>query len=380
MAYEFKKKKTFNAIERDKANLNPSSSRKTSESNSAFGSANINDMLPVQKIIEKVVEVHENEKVSLELIKPRDINDFDKISSYSLKYSIKRVGLLTPIIVRETDNNKYIIIAGHRRFEAYKELLADAKHDLISAEESGNEESIKAAKENIDKYSAIPCIVFVVKEEGSELLGTDPKYITAAQEEEIYKASNLENRQISAKSLANHIDYFYTMINTNPEYKNDLLKERNKDAKRKATKLNMADTISQILTKELKFSVAPSYVWQVVTLKESTDEFPKYHKIAMDRLKNGERVKTVYNDFVMACKVHNNNFEEQSFKDEYDTRMLKGNEKIVDIYNECFNIKPKEKVATKKINKNEVVNLIKKIYSQNLTEEQALGMLNEIKK
>ena len=44
--------------------------------------------------------------------------NFDKIEINNLTSSIKDVGIIQPITVREIDNNKYEIISGERRYRA----------------------------------------------------------------------------------------------------------------------------------------------------------------------------------------------------------------------------------------------------------------------
>mgnify|MGYP004571088025 FL=1 len=340
MAYKFK------AIEQDKEKLNMKNSKNV-QANSAYGSSIIPEFNP-GKAIDDMIASDNIQKINLSKIKQRNINDFAVISNQTLKKSILKIGLINPIIVRKSDNDKYVIISGHRRFNAFKDIVADAKIEKASLEKAGK--SALNAEKIITKYSELPCIVFTMVDSDSELLGTNPKYITAEQEEEMYKAANLENRQISRGDLTTHIMYFYNMIKEDTNYKQQLLAENNKGAKRNATKLNIPKTLSTIITKDLGFSVAPSYIWQLVTLIESEDLYPKYHKKAMERIGNGEKVKTVFNDFKMACEIHNDNTLDEIEKHEYEIRIEKGSEKIIDIYNEAKNIKQVE-VKTKRIEK-----------------------------
>lgn len=59
----------------------------------------------------------------------------------------------------------------------------------------------------------------------------------------------------------------------------------------------------------------------------------------MKRIENGEKVKTVFNDFKMSSEIHNNNQLDEVEKNEYEARIEMGNKKIIDIYNETNNIK-----------------------------------------
>lgn len=333
------KKKTYGAIERDKQNLNISGSKKIKEANAMFGTKNVKELINTQELIKNNIEAHSIAKINIDCIIPRERNEFDVISVETLKVSIKSVGLLNPIIVRIGTQNKYVIISGHRRFAAIKEIYQEYS-ELITNEQSL--QKIDELKKNQALYTMIPAIVFELADDNPELLGTDPKYITKEIEEEMYLAANFENRQIEKNAIAKHVSYFYNQIKKNPKYEQELLRKRNETAQRKATKLNMPETISDIITQDLKFPVASSYVWQVVKLLESEAEYPKYYEIAQKDIDRGIPVKKVFKNYQMAVKIHKHKFETKDVEKEYATRIEKGTEDIKDIYNEVFNIKPKE--------------------------------------
>lgn len=365
MAYKFK------AIDRDKKMINVKNSEKTIQSNAVYGSSNINTTFMDLK------DINEYQKISLDLIKPREVNDFDNISNEGLKDSILRLGLLFPILLRTTDNGKYIIISGHRRYNCYKQIISDL--NIEKAKIKNEKKDVKEIEDRIKEFESIPSIVFTVVDDNSELLGTDQKYITKDQEEEIYQASNLENRQLSLNTIAKHIGYFYNRIQRDSKYKSQLLEARNEKAERAATKLNMPKVISEILTNDLKIQVAPTYVWQMVKLFESEDEYPKYHKIAMNRIMNdNEKVKVVFNDFKKAVEIHNHHFEDDRIKNEFETRILRGKEPIEEIYNECFNIKKEVKEKDKKVSKKAIEKIITEAIEQNKNLEDVLEMIRKI--
>jgi len=372
MAYNFKKK-TFNAIERDKETLYTNNS-KISKSNAAFGTMSVNEIMSAAMTDSNLIEW-----IDIDLIKPRSTNDFSKASVETLKESIKELGLFFPILVRTSDNGKYTIISGHRRFQAVKEILTDYK--IEKAEKEKNGQDVSDLEEKIKQFSKIKATVFTVVEKGSELLGTNPRYITKEQEEEIYVASNAESRgnTLEGKSGFVVVEYFYNLINRNGELKAKLLEERNKTAKRKATKLNMPDVIAKFITTDLGYPIAPSYVWQVIDLIESQDEYPKYHKIIMDRITKGEKVKKAHRDYEMAVKIHNAPFEDDEIRKEYTTRIEKGNENIEDIYNEFFNIKKESKShEQQRVSKKEVVRILKEVISGNISAQQALKQIEKL--
>ena len=372
MAYNFKKNK-FNAIERDKETLYSNNS-KISKSNAAFGTLSVNEIMSVAMTDNSLIEL-----IDIDLIKPRSTNDFSKASVETLKESIKELGMFFPILVRTSDNGKYTIISGHRRFQAYKEILTDYKIEKAEKEKTGQDAS--DLEEKIKQFSKIKASVFTVVEKGSELLGTSPKYITKEQEEEIYIASNAESRgnNLEGKSGFVVVEYFYNMISKNSELKARLLEERNRNAKRKATKLNMPDVIAKFITNDLGYPIAPSYVWQVIDLIESQDEYPKYHKVVMDRIAKGEKVKRAYKDYEMAVKIHNASYEDDEIRKEYATRIEKGNENIEDIYNEFFNIKKEKKShEQQRVSKKEVVKILKEVISGRITAQQALRQIENL--
>ena len=372
MAYNFKKNK-FNAIERDKETLYSNNS-KISRSNAAFGTLSVNEIMSAAMTDNSLIEL-----IDIDLIKPRSTNDFSKASVETLKESIKELGMFFPILVRTSDNGKYTIISGHRRFQAYKEILTDYKIEKAEKEKTGQD--VSDLEEKIKQFSKIKASVFTVVEKGSELLGTSPKYITKEQEEEIYIASNAESRgnNLEGKSGFVVVEYFYNMISKNSELKARLLEERNRNAKRKATKLNMPDVIAKFITNDLGYPIAPSYVWQVIDLIESQDEYPKYHKVIMDRIAKGEKVKRAYKDYEMAVKIHNASYEDDEIRKEYATRIEKGNENIEDIYNEFFNIKKEKKShEQQRVSKKEVVKILREVISGRITAQQALRQIENL--
>lgn len=377
MAYQFKKKQVFSAIESDKASMSDvHNSEKIKKANAVFGGAvDITTLLP-NEIIQKNIEAHNITKVKIDLIKPRNINDFENISNETLKVSIQSIGLLNPILVRTSDNGKYIIISGHRRFSAIKEIVADLKIKKAELEKAGK--ITQETDKKIASFEEVPTIVFTVVEDNSELLGSDPKYITKQMEEEMYKAANLEARQISKNAIVKNIEYFYNLIQNNPDYKEHLLNQRNENAKRKATKLNMSDELAKLITKDLKFPIAPAYVWRVVNILESEEKYPKYQKIALERLYNGDSVRGVFDDFTMAIKIHESQFEDNEIRQEYHTRMEKGNEPLIDIYNEYFNIKETNKQKDKKISKAKVEAILVDLKNNKIDISKALELIKKL--
>lgn len=354
--YDKKKRKTpvFGALEADKENLHADNkSDKTTKPNEVFTGAVVLDNLntiPLNRIDERVV------------------NNFDSISIETLKYSIRRIGLLSPISIR-IKGNRYTVIAGHRRLAAYKEILEDIDSEIESEK---NVDKLELLKEERKKFERIPANVYEVVVNDSELLGTSPSYITQTQEEEMYEASNLENRQISENQLLDHMDYFYKLITTNEEYRMKMLDKRNENAKRNATKLDIPSTISNILTKELNFKISAETVRRYVKIIEYKKKYEEYGKIVDKRLKNHEKIKPVYNDFKMYAEIMENNKRDMPVE-EAKTRILKGKQSVKEVYDECFNIKPE--IPKKVLSKKEIIELLYEVKKGKITIDELIKQI-----
>lgn len=350
MAYNFK------GIDNDKQKLNHKNSNKIQTPNLQFGSDEIGDP---NKAIEKVIEEHGITNIDINKIINRSENNFESVSVITLKQSIRQVGLLSPVLLWQTSDKKYTLIAGHRRVTAYREIINDLRKENASTKE-------------IEKYQTIPALVFEIVDKTDSRLGTDSKYITKETEQLMFEGSNMETRQISRGDLIKHISYFYDMIQNDDKFKTKLLEERNKGKKRYATKLNMPDTISQIITKDLGFAVSGYYVWQFVTLCEKQNDYPAYYKIAMRRIEDGEKLKTVYNDFIKAVEIKEAPLEDKNIKKEYLNRIESEIETVDTIYNECFDIRPEIK---KQLKKSDFIKLLKDIKRGTKTVDEVLKMI-----
>lgn len=61
---------------------------------------------------------------------PNDNNPYSIEEIEELSNSILELGLLQNLVVEETKNNKYIIISGHRRYNALKHLISSGKKEF----------------------------------------------------------------------------------------------------------------------------------------------------------------------------------------------------------------------------------------------------------
>lgn len=113
--------------------------------------------------------------ISIAEIIPRKENFYIIDEIEELEKSIDEIGLLQPIVVRENKdktgrNDKYVIVAGERRFTAYKNLFK--KYTDLYMSNKDNE----VYKEKHNHYSEINCYILNKEEE--------------ANEERIYKDTN----------------------------------------------------------------------------------------------------------------------------------------------------------------------------------------------
>lgn len=107
--------------------------------------------------IQKTNETTSNRVVSLSIeeIIPNPKNFYKMSDIDDLKESIEESGLISPLIVRlEKETEKYVLLSGHRRFEALKRLWSEE-------EES---EKLENSYENVD------CIVLDIENELEEEL------------------------------------------------------------------------------------------------------------------------------------------------------------------------------------------------------------------
>ena len=111
-------------------------------------------------------------------IREREVNEFsDTADIRSLAESIKLYGLINPLsVVHHTEDDTYVISAGHRRFKAITLLRNDYP--------------------DTDRYNNIDCAVYEITDDEFKLKQGLP-YISKEQEVGIYLDSNLENRQLT---------------------------------------------------------------------------------------------------------------------------------------------------------------------------------------
>ena len=99
----------------------------------------------------KIIEIDLN-KIELSPNQPRIEYNKDKIEE--LAKSIKKNGLIQPITVKKLDNNKYQIIAGHRRFLAFKKLNKESIPAIVKNEQ--HNEEIITLTENLIRENLNP--------------------------------------------------------------------------------------------------------------------------------------------------------------------------------------------------------------------------------
>ncbi len=97
--------------------------------------------------------------VKLQLIdedKDQPRYDFNEESLIELSESIKEMGLLNPIKVRQLDNGRYKIVFGNRRFKACQLLNMDQIPAIISDSESDLDIYLEQLTENIQREGFTP--------------------------------------------------------------------------------------------------------------------------------------------------------------------------------------------------------------------------------
>ena len=121
----------------------------------------------LEQKLDKISQENQNQVVNIKISdvypngdQPRIYFDEDKI--IALCESIKKHGVLQPIVVRPDDEGRYMIIAGERRYRA--SIMANKK-SIPAIEEA------KAYKNLIDKHKS-------TQEELAELVGRSRPYIT----------------------------------------------------------------------------------------------------------------------------------------------------------------------------------------------------------
>lgn len=72
----------------------------------------------------------ELEHISMDLIQPDENNFYGIRDIDDLANSIATVGLLEPVLVRETHDGNFKLISGHRRFAAIRKLVEEGREDL----------------------------------------------------------------------------------------------------------------------------------------------------------------------------------------------------------------------------------------------------------
>ena len=98
----------------------------------------------------------------------------------------------------------------------------------------------------------------------------------------------------------------------------------------------------------------------------------------MERIKNGDKIRNVYEDFRKAVEIKEANIEDKNIKREYQNRIENGDEPIIDIYNECFNKKQATKEEKTAFNKDNVMSLLQQFAKQGKTLEQAIEEISKM--
>jgi hypothetical protein len=127
------------------------------------------------------------ETIELSKIKKRPVNRYHAIDNLELDESIRQYGLINPIAVcHKVGEDTYTISAGERRFDAITRLNQRYPDN--------------------PRFQKVECKVYILTED-TTLLEQGFPYITAEQEEGIYRDSNNLARQLTEKDIASQIRY-----------------------------------------------------------------------------------------------------------------------------------------------------------------------------
>ena len=133
------------------------STKKLKDNNALFRAKALQSTDDIQKseeekqtLINKYIERSNKEKEYVDVQKlvdaPAEWNTFPplpEVKMIQLKLSIFENGIWVPVIAWEQDNGEYIILSGHNRVHAVKELISENKRDIWKHD-----------------YDKIPCIIY----------------------------------------------------------------------------------------------------------------------------------------------------------------------------------------------------------------------------
>lgn len=92
---------------------------------------------------QNVDSINSFKRVTLDKLVENEDNCYSLSDIDELADSIETLGLLQPLLVKKNEDNKYIIIAGHRRYNAIQKLIEDTRFEedyLITIKEINQDE------------------------------------------------------------------------------------------------------------------------------------------------------------------------------------------------------------------------------------------------
>ena len=217
-------------------------------------------------------------RIKLEQIKQREKNEFELVNITQLAESIMQCGLIDPIsVIHEVGTgDEYVIVSGHRRYEAYKVLNSTYPND--------------------ERYQTIPASVYELTTELEAETNGLP-YISKEQEEEMYREANMQARQLTYGEVAKQVRKIVFKLD-DEEYYNKLNMLSNDSDRYSITKGNRPKMIMNVLS-------AYSYQgWQRETIRRYLKiyEAVKYNEIPpsiLDDIENGTTtVKKAYERYI----------------------------------------------------------------------------------
>ena len=216
--------------------------------------------------------------IPFEKLREREINEFsDDADINSLALSIRQCGLISPLsVVHHSEEDIYVISAGHRRYKAISILRNEYPHD--------------------DRYKTVDCAVYEVTDDSFKLKQGLP-YITKEQEESIYRDSNLESRQLSYEDVAKQIRYIVKRFE-DPDYMNKI--RDNLAAQGIRTYESHTDKI-KLITNVL--STQKYSGWSRETIRQYLQIMDAHREDLLDKIEQGDlRVTAAYKLLVAEAK------------------------------------------------------------------------------
>ena len=254
----------------------------------------------LEQKLDKISQENQNQVVNIKIPdvypngdQPRIYFDEDKI--IALCESIKKHGVLQPIVVRPDDEGRYMIIAGERRYRAsimankesipaiikdmpIKEVLEIALVENLQRENLNIIEEAKAYKNLIDKHKS-------TQEELAELVGRSRPYIT---------------NTMRLLNLSDEVKKYIELEKISPGHGKALLRVSNKEKQIGLAQQIIKENLSVRKTEEIIKGMLEEK--KIKNKSKEKDIFIKdIEERLMIQIKGSIGGIIIYNDFILLC-------------------------------------------------------------------------------